>query len=151
MKPSILLATGFGVGLNGPAPGTLGALWGLPLAWGLAQLPGPWGLIACIGLVLVGGPLCTAAARELGGTKDPQAIVWDEFTTVALVMLAAAGPVSWWWLVAFGLHRLFDITKPWPCRALEKLPDGWGIMADDVMAAGYASLVLVGLRLVSSQ
>ena len=46
------------------------------------------------------------------------------------------------WLVAgFALHRLFDITKPWPCRRLEKLPGGWGIMADDVMASLYAGLV----------
>jgi phosphatidylglycerophosphatase A len=41
-------------------------------------------------------------------------------------------------LVGFGLHRLMDISKPPPARQLERLPEGWGVMADDLMAAIYA-------------
>ena len=44
--------------------------------------------------------------------------------------------------VGFGAFRLFDIFKPWPCRQLEELPAGWGILADDLMAGVYAAGVL---------
>jgi phosphatidylglycerophosphatase A len=47
-----------------------------------------------------------------------------------------------WWAAAFALFRLFDITKPWPVRQMEKLPGGVGIMMDDVMAGIYAAVVL---------
>ncbi len=154
MTPAVLLATGLGVGLVMPAPGTFGALWGLPLVWGYAQLPGAvWWLVA-VAVVLVGVPICTRAAADLGGKKDPGSVVWDELATVPLVFAwvdlssgnGANGNWSWWVLIAgFALHRLFDISKPWPCKQLEKLPDGWGIMIDDVAAAFYASLVLWGL------
>lgn len=136
---SVWLATGLGVGLVAPAPGTVGAFWGLAWAWGLTGNPVALGLTTAIG-VLGGVWLCGRAARSLGG-DDPQAIVWDELATVPLVFVVC--PASGvWQLVGFALHRLFDIGKPWPCRALERLPGGWGIMADDVAAAIYAGLSL---------
>ncbi|QDT67952.1 Phosphatidylglycerophosphatase A [Planctomycetes bacterium MalM25] len=143
------LATGLGVSQGVPAPGTVGAIWGVPLWLALAQIPSyPAQLAVIAGLILVGGPLCTRAARDLhrhgltADTKDPQAITWDEFTTVPLVYAFAPGACTCvsWLLAGFALHRLFDITKPWPCRRLERLPDGWGVMADDVAAACYAGL-----------
>lgn len=80
--------------------------------------------------------------------KDPGPVVWDEIATVPLVFVLAPAASGWWLAVGFGLHRLFDITKPWPCRRLERLPGGLGIMADDVAAAGYAAVVLWVARLV---
>ncbi|MEX2171908.1 MAG: phosphatidylglycerophosphatase A [Pirellulales bacterium] len=137
-SPAVWLATGLGIGLIGPAPGTLGALWGLLLAWGISHLPPLTAAIVVIGFLAAGVLLCTRAARSLGG-KDPQAIVWDELATVPIVFSFV--PLTSW-KVAFGgyaLHRLFDITKPWPCQQLERLPEGLGIMADDVAAAVYAA------------
>jgi phosphatidylglycerophosphatase A len=141
------LATGLGLGLATPAPGTVAsAIWGLPLAWLVGQLPGTgWQILAIVCAVAVGIPLTTRANRALGVEKDHQAIVWDEIASLPLVFLVV--PMSAWKIGAAGfvLHRLFDITKPPPARQLERLPAGWGIMADDLMAAVYASIALWAL------
>jgi phosphatidylglycerophosphatase A len=103
---------------------------------------------------------------EFAGVKDPQYVVIDEVSGVHLVLLLSLAPVApmvflrpedaatfalftgmsilnWRFLLAgFLLFRLFDITKPFPCRRLEKLPGGWGIMADDWMAGVYAAICL---------
>jgi phosphatidylglycerophosphatase A len=100
------------------------------------------------------------------GTKDPQYVVIDEVSGVHLAMILALAPVSpmlflrpeealtfalftgysilnWKFLLAaLVLFRIFDIAKPFPCRRLEKLPGGWGIMADDWMAGVYAAICL---------
>lgn len=137
------LATGFGVGLTRCAPGTFGALWGLPLAWACAWLPPVVQAAAIVGLFLASVPVCTAAARYLGG-KDPGAIVLDEIASLPVVFFMV--PLNdWSWKLAvagFALHRLFDITKPPPARRLERLPEGLGIVADDFAAAVYAGLSL---------
>ncbi len=142
-RASVWLATGAGVGLVSPAPGTIGGLWGLPLAWIIGQ-SGPlsvqYAAVALIGLVSVA--ICSRAARVLGGSKDPQAIVLDEIGALPIVYLGFAEKSVAVWLVGWALFRLFDITKPSPAREMEKLPRGWGIMADDWVAAGYAWLVL---------
>jgi phosphatidylglycerophosphatase A len=142
-QPVVWLATGFGIGLKAPAPGTAGAAIGSLLAWGISWLPGlAWQIVAILALNLVGIPLCTAAGRTLGGRKDNQAIVWDEITSMPIVFLLT--PFSSWivGLAGFALHRLFDITKPPPARQLESLPDGLGVMADDWVAAAYACVSL---------
>ena len=81
---------------------------------------------------MIGIPLCTAAGRALGGKKDNQAIIWDEIVTMPIVFLLV--PLTNWKiaLAGFLLHRLFDITKPPPAGQLEQLPDGLGVMADDL-------------------
>src|SRR6187551_2633722 len=88
-RVSVWIATGFGVGLVAPAPGTFGtAIWGMPLAWAIGQLPGiPWQILAILVANLVGIPLATMAGRALGGKKDNQAIIWDEIATVPVVFL----------------------------------------------------------------
>jgi phosphatidylglycerophosphatase A len=81
------IATGFGLGLVAPAPGTMGtAIWGLPLAWAIGRLPGiGWQIGAILAANLIGIPLATAAGRVLGGKKDNQAIIWDEIATTPIV------------------------------------------------------------------
>lgn len=93
---------------------------------------------------LLAVPLCTLAARQLGGLKDPSAVVLDEAAAMPLVLLVVAPEARTWLtlLAAFGLFRLFDITKLPPCRQLERLPEGLGVMADDWAAAAYAAAVL---------
>ena len=82
------------------------------------------------------------------GKKDPGEVVWDEIATVPIVFLFVdprlmTRPETL--LVGFALHRLFDISKPPPVRNLEKLPDGLGIMSDDVAAAIYGCIAMHGL------
>ncbi|TWT96212.1 Phosphatidylglycerophosphatase A [Botrimarina colliarenosi] len=141
------IATGLGLTTKTPAPGTVGALWGVPLWLAVSQLPGyPLQLGTLLVLIGFGPLLCTRAARQLVAlglavdTKDPQAITYDEFTTVALVYAFAPAASGVWLVAGYALHRLFDITKPWPCWRLELLPEGWGVMADDVAAAIYAGI-----------
>src|SRR4029078_6793038 len=115
-----------GVGLVAPAPGTFGtAIWGLPLAWAIGQLPGVcWQIGAILVAILVEIPVATMAGRVLGGSKDNQAIIWDEIATTPVVFLLVS-LTNWEVAVAgFVAHRLFDITKPPPARQLERLPDG---------------------------
>lgn len=145
---SVWIATGFGLGLMAPAPGTFGtAVWGLPLAWAIHFLPGVGWQILVIGtLILVGIPIATAAGHTLGGEKDNQAIIWDEIATTPIVFLIVR-LVNWKVAIAgFLLHRAMDISKPPPARQLERLPEGLGVMADDVIAAIYACLLLGGLN-----
>lgn len=141
----VWLATGLGVGRVLPAPGTWGSLWGLPLTWALLKIPSLLGQIGVlVGLFALGVPLCRRAARTLG-VKDPGAVVWDELITVPIVFLGLTADTFLHPQVAvlgFALHRLFDITKPPPCRQLEHLPDGWGIMSDDVVAGVYGWMIL---------
>jgi phosphatidylglycerophosphatase A len=141
------MATGLGLGLVCPAPGTFGtAIWGLPLAWAVGQLPGiGWQIAAILVAILVGIPLATAAGRELGGKKDNQAIIWDEIATTPIVFLLV--PLSNWKVAIAGFlaHRLFDITKPPPARQLEALPVGSGVMADDCVAGIYGCLLMAAL------
>ena len=138
------VATGFGVGLVVPAPGTIGtAIWGLPLAWAVGQLPGiGWQIGAIVIAITVGIPMATAAGKGLGGEKDDQSIIWDEIATTPIVFLLV--PLTNWKIAVAGFvaHRLFDITKPPPARQLEHLPEGLGVMADDWIAGIYGCLLI---------
>lgn len=140
---AVWLATGLGVGLVSPAPGTIGGLWGLPLAWAIGLLPtenAELTVIVLIGLVSVA--ICSSAANALGGSKDPQSIVLDEIAALPIVFIGIepAGPAVW--LTGWLLFRIFDICKPPPIRRFERLPGGWGIMADDWVAALGACIAL---------
>lgn len=97
-----------------------------------------------LGLWLVGVPLCTRAATQ-AGLKDPGWIVWDELVTLPWVLLGVPRLSLGWLLLGFVLHRVFDIVKPPPARQSEKLPGGWGIMADDLVASIYAALAMQGI------
>ena len=136
----LFLATGLGLGYSPLAPGTVGSLLGLPLAWGIGQLPA-WGqpvVAAC--LFLAGVPICAAGARLLN-SKDPGAVVFDEIAAFSVLFLGVRINLLTGGL-GFLLFRLFDVVKPWPISRLEKLPGGWGIMADDFAAALLAGIVL---------
>jgi phosphatidylglycerophosphatase A len=75
--------------------------------------------------------------------KDPQFVVVDEVSGQMLTYLLALAPINWkYLLLGFILFRAFDIWKPFPARQAESLPGGWGIMADDWVAAVYAAMGL---------
>lgn len=116
------------------------------LVWAVIsrQLPGSWVIPVNVALALlaigVGIPAATQVARATG-LKDPQFVVIDE-TAGQLITLIAA-PLSWKsFLAGFILFRVFDILKPPPVRQLEKLPEGTGIVVDDVAAGVYGWIVL---------
>jgi len=145
---SVWLATGLGVGFVPVAPGTVGALWGLPLAWAtgrLGQTSHTLEVLAIVVVCLAGIPVCTRAVRALGGEKDPGAIVLDEIASLPITFFLVEMNNISVVVVGFALHRLFDITKPPPTRQLERLRDGLGIMADDWMAGIYSCLALHAL------
>lgn len=144
-RGALWLATGVGVGLVSPAPGTIGGLWGLPLAWALAFMEPAGQQIAILISVLVAVGICSCAAQALGGSKDPQAIVLDEIVALPIVYLGVGQRSPAVWVAGFLLFRLFDISKPFPARQAERLPTGWGIVADDCVAAAYACLALHAL------
>ncbi len=138
-------ATGLGVGYLPGSPGTAGSLWGLAIAWGLATagLSGWWWVAASLPLLAAGVPICGRASRLLGGS-DPAAVVYDEFASFPLTLwLVDVSPLSA--VVGFVLFRLLDIAKPWPICQGERLPRGWGIMADDVLAALLAAPLTWGV------
>lgn len=143
---ALVLATGFGTGYGPIAPGTWGSIPGLVLAWGLARLGGPWGVLSGAVAFAVAGVWAAGRAEALFGEKDPGRVVVDEIAgqMVALLFVRPTGPVL---VAAFLLFRILDVVKPWPARRLEDLPGGSGIMADDLMAGLYANLILHGLAL----
>jgi phosphatidylglycerophosphatase A len=147
LSPAVFLATGGGIGFAPFAPGTVGTLLGLPLSWAILQIPNAAAQVAVVAAIcLASVPICTAAARRLGGAKDPGAIVLDEIASLPIVFLFVPSDRltydSWIWAAGFVLFRLFDVTKPPPARQLERLPEGIGIMADDIAAAIYACAAL---------
>jgi len=78
--------------------------------------------------------------------KDPQRVVVDEVLGQWLALAVAPRPAWRYWIAAFALFRLFDIWKPFPARSAERLPAGWGIVADDLVAGFYAAIVVMALR-----
>lgn len=127
------LATGFGFGFSPVMPGTVGTLWGLPLAWGVMLLPTIWCQIGtCLILTLLAVPICGAAEKIIGG-KDPACIVADEYLTLPITIIGLTSP--WALLSGFIFHRIFDITKPPPIKQLQDIHGGFGITIDDFLAA----------------
>jgi len=145
-RPAVLAATCGGIGRAPAAPGTFGAALGTACAAGLAAAALPPAVEAglLVAVNLIGIPLCTRAARALGRGGDPGAIVYDECASLplALVVVPAAARTPGVLAAAFVLHRLFDVSKPFPCRRLERLPAGLGIMADDWGASAYVAACL---------
>jgi len=145
-RVAVWVATGLGLGLVTPAPGTIAGLWGVPLVPAIALLPNLGAQAAVIAVLLVAAvALCGAAARALGASGDPGSIVLDEIVVLPIVFLGVP-TLTWPCLVAgFLLFRLFDIWKPGLVREAEKLPGGWGIVADDLVAAVLAWVALRGV------
>jgi len=149
-----LLTSCFGLGYLPLAPGTWGSL---PPAIAFAIIcrfsPSAQSIVLAI-LALFGCVVCVMFAPAViaqTGKADPGQVVADEFAGQAITFLAAVffntqvfstGQIWLTTLAGFLLFRIFDIAKPWPCRLLERLPQGWGVLADDLMAGVYAAISL---------
>jgi phosphatidylglycerophosphatase A len=145
----VAIATVFGVGRSRFAPGTAGSIVALPFAWLIAEFCGRGWLLLLATLVVL--PVGTWACELYAKTKhevDPKECVIDEVVGQWIVCAFAPIMAPWyvtalWYLFAFVLFRLFDILKPWPINWVErKVPGGLGIMADDVVAALIASVII---------
>jgi phosphatidylglycerophosphatase A len=140
--PAHFIALGFGAGLSPVAPGTAGTLVAFPLWWLMGGIEEPvllLGLLLC--LFGLGVWACGVTGRDLG-VSDHGAMCWDEVVAFLLV-LAIAPEDPWWQAAAFFLFRAFDVVKPPPIRELElRFKGGFGVMFDDILAAGYTLLVL---------
>ena len=144
-KWATLVATAFGIGRLVPGPGSWASaatvlLWSAVAYCLPASLRGPVLVAAAVLITLVGIPAATQVARA-SATKDPQFVVIDEVAGQLIALIAI--PLAWkTFLAGFILFRAFDILKPPPVRQLEKLPEGSGIVLDDVAAGFYALLVM---------
>jgi phosphatidylglycerophosphatase A len=117
------------------APGTWGSLLACVIAYFLPRSTNPLILI----FLIVAG--IATAERARGSDQDPGRIVIDEYVGV-LVTMIGHNLTIWNLTKGFILFRAFDILKPYPIRKLERLPGGYGIMADDVLAGVFANMVL---------
>jgi phosphatidylglycerophosphatase A len=139
-----LLATWFGCGYSPFAPGTAGSLAGLLIAVVLHQFAGFgwWQFLLLAGAGFLPAVWsATRTERELK-MKDPGIVVVDEVLG-QWIALAGAHPLNWKsYAAGFVLFRLFDVWKPPPVRQLENLPEGIGIVVDDLMAGAYVAVLL---------
>jgi len=141
MSPARIVSTWFGCGLVPKAPGTVGTLGAVPLAYALHAL-GPIAYWAGTVVVTVGGTWAAQKSAEELGVEDPQSVVVDEVAG-ALIALGLAAPGGFWaCLFSLVLFRLLDIKKPGAIDSVQHLkPEGVGIMADDVLAGLIAGVV----------
>jgi phosphatidylglycerophosphatase A len=133
-----------GAGLLPLGPGTWGSALTCLIIWMISRAaPVVWVLLAGL---LIFSALCVALggwAQTFFERKDPGPVVLDEAAGICLTLLAVPlrHALAWILLLGFVAFRVFDITKPPPARQLERLPEGWGILMDDLAAAVYANLV----------
>jgi phosphatidylglycerophosphatase A len=156
----VLIAQGFGVGRIPFAPGTFGSFLGLLWFALLVSTGNYWAyVVGCIEGIALSIWLCDDAEKIMGET-DPGSVVLDEIIAIPLCFLPwvtgvwinnselmpsvasfFSGRALWVSLALVALFRLFDIWKPWPVRQIQRLPGGWGVTADDVLASVYVALI----------
>ncbi|MCM1348957.1 MAG: phosphatidylglycerophosphatase A [Firmicutes bacterium] len=145
-----LLATSFGAGFLPVAPGTWGALlaiilW-LPLYFWSSQPCIFWVTLTAAVVYTVAGTWASSESEKYWG-KDPVAACADETVGqwISLLPLSSCTEGTPWWMIllSLALFRFFDIAKPLGIRAMERLPRGYGMMADDILAGIYSVIILL--------
>ncbi len=146
--PAHAIAFAGGIGLAPFAPGTFGTLLAFPLFALLVATTGAvTQLFVFMVLFAIGAWACQVTGRALG-VSDHGGMVWDE--TVAFLLVLMFTPAGWaWQIAAFALFRFFDIVKPQPIRHFDStLKNGFGVMFDDLLAAGYTMLLLAFAKIL---
>jgi phosphatidylglycerophosphatase A len=142
------LATCFGIGWIPIAPGTFASAAALPFGWALAMAGWPAVAAGAVAATAIGIWASDKHARKVQ-VYDPSECVIDEVAGqwFALVPIPLMAHADHWrpYLAAFLLFRLFDIFKPWPISAGERLPGGLGVMMDDVLAGIAAAILVYGM------
>ncbi len=141
---AVALATWFGCGYFPWGPGTAGSLAAVLIAAALHSWfgVGRSGLAVLVLVFVLPGIWASTRTARILNTEDPGLVVVDEVLGQWLTLLGAS-TLNWkTFLAGFLLFRLFDIWKPWPIRRLENLPEGTGIVVDDLGAGAYGAIVL---------
>lgn len=136
-----ILATGLYFGKSPKAPGTVGTLWGIPLAWGLVKT-GPFLYMGATVLLAVAGIFIAQHHENRLGVHDSGEIVFDEIVGFLITMVWI--PLTWQSLLAgFVLFRILDAAKPPPIKQVDqRIQGGLGVMADDIVAGIIANVLL---------
>ena len=139
--PAHFIALGFGAGLSPWAPGTMGTLVAIPIAWALASWGNDVVFVAAIIVALLGGAWAAQRTGAALGSADHGSMVIDEIAAFLLILFFV-GMSPQRVAVAFLLFRVFDILKPPPIRVVDaRFKSGVGVMADDLIAAVFAMVV----------
>ena len=135
------IATFFGVGHFPFASGTVATAAAFPV-YLAGHLIGGDPLVLVLALFFtVAGVAAAGTLEKRLGYHDPSEVVVDEVAGLLVTMLWL--PLSvWTCLAGFALFRLFDVLKPWPASRAERLPGGWGIMADDLVCGAMANILI---------
>ena len=147
-----LIATSFGFGFLPVAPGTWGAILAIILWLPLYLWASPLATVTVTALAVlvftVLGTWASSVSERYWG-PDPVVACVDE-TVGQWISLLPLVPACPWWeiLVSLALFRFFDIVKPLGIRSMERLPRGYGMMADDILAGIYSAAILIALNLL---
>ncbi len=147
-KAIIFLATGGWIGFSPVAPGTFGSLAALPICLLISSMGIGSALIFVVALIIF-STWIVHAAEKIEAKKDPSQLVLDEVCGMAIALFAL--PFTPFFIIGgFALFRVFDILKPFPIQWVDKkVPGGWGIMLDDIIAGIFANgLMRIGSYLL---
>jgi phosphatidylglycerophosphatase A len=142
MRRLAVFVCSFGyIGFFPVAPGTVGSAAGVVVYLAAQRIAVPYLELMLIVAFAVAGIVLTRPCEEDLKCVDPGPIVIDE--VMGMLMTLFMIPVGWGGiLLGFLLFRALDVVKPFPARQLERLHGGFGVMADDAMAAVYANVLL---------
>lgn len=152
-KIALIIATYFGLGLSPKAPGTVGSIGTIPLAFALTYFFGAYGIIVAAVLIAIIGIYATDVLIRDQEEKDPGKVVVDEVVGQLLAFLFVADSLqhnlqNWWlYLVGLAAFRFFDICKMGPVKWFDsKMKNAVGVMMDDVCAGLMAAVVVWGVQ-----
>jgi phosphatidylglycerophosphatase A len=139
--PILFLSSGTYLGYIPFASGTFGTLWGLPIFYVLSTQTFRFQFLIITGSIGLAIFLAGQTEKFLK-RKDPSQVVIDEI--VGYMVTVAGMPFAWTTAISgFFIFRIMDIVKPYPIRKIDqKMPGGWGIVLDDVLAGVYSQLLL---------
>lgn len=141
---AVLVASVGGLGFAPVAPGTVGSVPGIAIAVALRATCPWWAEGVALVLLFAAGVWAAGAAETHFGKIDPGPVVIDEVVGMLLTTLFL--PLTWTgWIVAFLVFRACDVVKPFPARQAERLPGGFGVMCDDVLAGVWGYAIVRGL------
>ncbi len=157
-KIANILATYFGLGLSKYAPGTMGSLGTLPLAYGLMYCGGFRALVATAFILFFAGVKAADVVIKESGDLDPSKVVIDEtvgqllsFSLVAYIAPEYLVGYSslLYYILGFAFFRFFDILKMGPVKYADtQIKNAYGVMLDDVFAGLFAAVLLLGVLFI---